>query len=121
MPESEREPLSLLLDADVHVPAAGALRLRGFDVLTVWELGRETMPDDAQLAWAADQGRCLVPFNIGDFSRLHVRWIEEGRHHAGIVVSPQVPLRECLRRCCLLLNRYSPNMLVDQLLWLPRR
>jgi hypothetical protein len=79
LPESERELLRLLLDADVRVPAAGALRLRGFDVLTVWEAGREAMADDAQLGWATDQGRCLVTFNVGDFSRLHVRDGDTGR------------------------------------------
>jgi hypothetical protein len=120
LPDSEREPMRLVLDADVHVPAATALTLRGFDVVSVWQIGREALPDESQLAWASDQGRCLVTFNVGDYTRLHVRWLLDGLHHAGIVVSNQIHLRAFIRRCWVLLGRYSSDALVDQLIWLPK-
>jgi hypothetical protein len=120
LPASERETLRLLLDADVHVRAAKILRLHGFDVLSVSEIGRQALPDEAQLTWAAEQGRCIMTFNVAHFSRAHRRWLEEGGHHAGIVVCQQVPLGEFLRRCHLLLSTYTPDMVRDQRLWLPR-
>jgi len=102
------------------VAAAKALRLRGFDVVSVRETGHEALPDEAQLQRAADQGRCVITFNARDFRALHVRWLAETRNHAGIVLSAQIPLREFVRRCYALLSSYSPAMLRNQLLWLPR-
>ena len=67
MPPSEKDTPRLTLDADVHVPAAKALRLRGFDVVSVWELGQEALSDEEQLQRASDQGRCIVTFNVTDF------------------------------------------------------
>ncbi|MBM4030563.1 MAG: hypothetical protein FJ291_02120 [Planctomycetes bacterium] len=78
------------------------------------------MPDEAQLDYAAEQGRCLITFNTAHFTELQVRWLAEGQHHAGIVLSPQISLREFFRRCCALLRLYTPEMLRDQLIWLPR-
>jgi hypothetical protein len=46
-----------------------------------------------------------VTFNVGDFVRLHNRWLEAGREHAGIVVSKQLPIGESLRRLLVLLLR----------------
>lgn len=120
LPPSERETPRLTLDADVHVAAAKALRLRGFDVVSVWELGQEAMADEVHLQRSAEQGRCFVTFNVGDFSPLHVRWLAEGQHHSGIVVSPQIPLSPFLHRCCLFLSTHTPAGLRDQFLWLPR-
>lgn len=120
MAQSERKALRLILDANIHVPAAKALRGRGFDVVGTWEAGRETAEDEAQLEWAAAQDGCLVTFNVGHFTLLHEKWLVEGREHTGIVVSAQIPLREFLRRCYILLNSYTPAMLRNQLLWLPR-
>jgi hypothetical protein len=104
----------------VHVPAAKALRLRGFDVVSVRERGQDDLPDEVQLMRAADQGRCIITFNLRHFRSLHIRWLAEGRTHAGIVVSTQIPLGEFLRRCYVLLSSYTPAMLSNQILWLPR-
>lgn len=49
MPPSARRALRLTLDADIHVAAAKALRLRGFDVVSVRETGGETEADEVQL------------------------------------------------------------------------
>ncbi len=119
--QSERKALRLILDANIHVRAAKALRSRGFDAISAWEAGREAEEDEAQLEWAASQDGCIVTFNVGHFTRLHKRWLAEGREHAGIVASAQVPLRDFLQRCCILLTCYSPDMLRNQLIWPPKR
>jgi hypothetical protein len=120
MPLNASQPLRLALDADVHVDAAEALRLRGFDAVSVRETGHEHLPDEDQLERAADQGRCIVTFNARHFRALHIRWLAEARDHGGIVVSPQISLREFIRRCTALLNPRSADMLRNQLIWLPR-
>ena len=118
-PGNRRSFLRLLLDADVHLDAAQALRLRGFDVVSVLELGRQTVDDASQLAMAASENRCLVTFNVRHFVALHRHWQQLGRRHSGIVVGPQLPARLFIRRCLVLLSGFSREMLDDQLLWLP--
>ena len=43
--------------------------------------------------FATQENRCLVTFRVGDFVRLHNRWIDAGRKHAGIIVSKQLVLQ----------------------------
>jgi hypothetical protein len=66
---------------DEHVPAAvcKGLRRRAVDVLTVEEAGRSSMPDDAQLAFALQEGRVMVTLD-SDFVALAAR----GTEHDGI-------------------------------------
>ena len=71
--------LRLFLDEDVHAALAAALRTQ--------------------------ENRCLVTFNVGDFVRLHNRWMDEGREHAGVIVSKQLPVCEMLRRLLALLQK----------------
>jgi hypothetical protein len=59
--------------------------------------------DEAQLEFAAKQGRCLVTFNVGHFVQLHNAWLESERDHAGIIVSKQLTVGESLRRFLALL------------------
>jgi hypothetical protein len=120
LPRNEPEALRLLLDSDVTVAAAPALRLRGFDVVSIRERGQESLPDAEVLLCAADQGRCLITYNARHFRGIHGMWLAESRHHSGIVVSKQLPIRQLLRRLQAFLNSFTPTQLADQLLWLPR-
>ncbi|MHB1035968.1 MAG: DUF5615 family PIN-like protein [Pirellulales bacterium] len=64
-----------------------ALRKRGVDIRTSLESGMNGTADEQQLAYAAAQGMAIFTFNMGDFCRLHSRWLAEQRSHAGIVVA----------------------------------
>jgi hypothetical protein len=66
-----------------------ALRLRGTDVQTALEAGLVGRPDGEHLAYAAETGRVLYTFNVGDFMRLHSECMTEGRAHAGIIFGDQ--------------------------------
>ena len=66
-----------------------ALRKRGVDILTTLETETTAQPDDRQLEFAAAQGRAIYSFNIGDYCRLHSRWLAEGKPHAGIILAQQ--------------------------------
>lgn len=85
-------------DEDVYSGVAAGLRKAGLDAISTPEAGRLGESDESQLAWAAQEGRVLVTFNVGHFAELHAAWIESGRRHAGIAVSSQRPLGDTLRR-----------------------
>ncbi len=78
--------LRLYLDMDsLDSGLVQSLRRSGIDVLTSPEAGNQRTPDEKQLAYATDGGRVVYTGNRGDFARLHKRWMESGRSHAGII------------------------------------
>jgi Domain of unknown function (DUF5615) len=89
--------LRIFFDEDVHAAVAVALRKRGHDAVLTLEEKRLGLSDESQLNFATQESRCLVTFNVGDFVRLHNRWMDAGREHAGIIVSKQLPVGELLR------------------------
>lgn len=118
MPPKSSPFIRLYLDEDVHKRVAAALRLRHFDVLSAHELGRWGWSDEEQLAFAAAQGRALFTFNPRDYIRLHGEWLQQGREHAGIIVSDQLAIGETVRRLLNLLNRVTADEMRNQLYWL---
>jgi hypothetical protein len=76
----------LYLDEDIVPELARILRSRGFDVVSVHEIGALGLPDEEQLRRAAD-ARILLIFNYHDFLPIFSEWLAAGRNHAGIVVS----------------------------------
>ena len=71
--------------------------------------------DESQLRWAADEGRVLVTFNVALFAGLHSEWIQQERHHAGIVVSSQRPIGELIRRLLRLGQTLDDDAMRDRL------
>jgi len=94
--------LKLFLDEDIHTGLSHALRQRGFDVVHAQDLKRKGKPDIEQLAFAVQEERCLVTFNIRDFVVLHNQYAGLNKEHWGIIVSRQMPVGETLKR---LLNK----------------
>lgn len=66
-----------------------ALRARGIDAITALDARMTGATDEEQLAFALQEGRALVSFNVADFCRIHAEAISRGDSHAGIVVVPQ--------------------------------
>ncbi len=66
-----------------------ALMFRSIDVLTSNEAGMNGKSDEEQLEFAAGQGRVLFSHNVGDFSVLHIEYLQAGKEHAGIVLAQQ--------------------------------
>lgn len=81
--------VALYLDADVDPLAARELRERGHNVLSAYDAGLSRASDLEHLEYAAHEGRALVTFNIKHFAPLYTAWWDEGRAHAGILVSPE--------------------------------
>ena len=108
----------LFIDEDVHLLLADALRKRGYDARHTGEEGRLGATDVEQLEYAAAEGRSLMTFNVGHFVQLHIRWVQTGRGHSGMIVSKQLPVGECLRRLLALLQRETAASMKDQLRFL---
>jgi hypothetical protein len=85
-------------DEDVYGAIAQTLRKVGIDAVSTPEAGRLGQSDESQLDWAVREGRALLTFNVGHFSRLHASWLQQGRSHAGLVVSEQRPVGDVLQR-----------------------
>ncbi|MGH8067478.1 MAG: DUF5615 family PIN-like protein [Candidatus Entotheonellia bacterium] len=66
-----------------------ALRARGIDVQTALDAEMIERSDKDHLAFATAQGRVLCSFNVGDFYRLHTRYLAQHTSHTGIVLARQ--------------------------------
>lgn len=119
------ESLFVRLYLDRHIMARLAidLRGRGFDVLRTEEAGNDTAPDEEHLAFSTAANRTIFTFNTRDFASLHEQWLGTARPHAGIIVSGQLGSREygtLLRRTLRLLNRFTAEEMVNNLVHLER-
>jgi predicted nuclease of predicted toxin-antitoxin system len=110
--------IKLFLDEDVHSGLAIALRKRGYDVYHTQELDVKGRSDLEQLAFAAQDQRCLVTFNVRDFVILHNHYVQTQQDHWGIIVSKQIPLRETLHRILRVLQKFSMETLKNRIKFL---
>ena len=116
-------PIRFFTDEDVYGLVAPQLRAAGLDAISTPEAIRLGHDDPGQLEWAANAGRALVTFNVGDFAKLHHVWMRRGRHHWGVIVSQQRPIGDLNRRLMNLARTRSADELRDRLEflsnWLP--
>jgi len=105
--------IKLLLDENIWQGLPATLRSRGYDVLHVYHAQRGGFEDDAQLAFAVEQGRTLLTYNMQDFAPLATLWYEAGRSHAGIILSSELERGELLRRVEKLLATVSAEEMVN--------
>lgn len=90
MSATKSRPYALYINENFPQRAVHALRILGYDVLTLKEDGKaeKRYPDEAVLRDAATLGRVVVTHDRKDFRRLH----KEGKvRHRGIVLCTQNP------------------------------
>lgn len=102
-------------DEDIYGATAVALRQAGFDAVSTPETGRLGETDESQLQWADADSRVLVTFNVAHFVSLHTQWMQQGEHHAGLVVSQQRPLGDLLHRLLNLAQSLDAGAMRDRL------
>ncbi len=107
------EPVSVYLDADVDPELARQARQRGFDVVSAYEVGNGRLLDEDQLAYAAEQNKVILTHNARDFAPLFDEWWQAGRHHAGIMVSEQLPVGVLLKRLLQMLDTVTADALAN--------
>ncbi len=81
-----------------------ALRARQIDVLTASEAHLLGQPDETQLEYATAESRVIFTFNRGDFFQLHIQWLNQGKSHAGIILSDQLGTGIIIRRLLKLIE-----------------
>jgi hypothetical protein len=75
------------LDEHYSTVIADICRRRGVDVRSTHEAERNGAIDDAQLLFAATEGRAVVTENRTDFEYWTERFREQGLPHAGVFLS----------------------------------
>ena len=103
--------------AEEHVKAAivSGLRRRGMDLVTAVERGSNEVDDEVLLERATAEGRVLLT-NDTDLLRIHGRWLQEGRSHAGIVFWQQgLPVGVAIHRILEYARNTSPADATDRL------
>ena len=60
----------------------------------------------------------MLSNNISDFPRMHYETLTAGKHHAGIVVATQVSPSQNAKAILSLLDKFSAEDFVDELLYL---
>lgn len=103
------------VDEDMPAAVVRALRTAGFDAVGTPETRRLGESDESQLAFAAQEGRAIVTFNVADFARLHVDWLTSGRRHSGIVVHRQRSVSDTLKRLLRLALALDAEAMVDRI------
>ncbi len=115
--------IRLYTDEMIDIRLARELRSRGYDAESCQEAGRHNqgIPDPDQLAYATQQGRAILSFNIADYLALDSRWKDAGLEHQGIIISPRLlDLGELLRRVIWHLDHVAPVDQHNTVLWLGR-
>src|SRR5687767_5023956 len=105
-------------DEDVYGAVAAQLRAAGLDAVSTPAAGRRGESDLSQLLQAAREGRTLVTFNVGDYARLHHEFMDQGEHHAGLVVSQQRSIGDTLKRLHHLAQSLTAEDMLDRLEYL---
>lgn len=113
--------IPLFTDEHIDARLAPALARRGLDVISCQQAQRanQRISDEDQLAYATSQGRAILTFNMVDFIALDAEWKQDGRRHAGIIVSAEIrSLTELVRRVEHHLSTIPPEQQINTLLWL---
>jgi len=113
--------IRLYVDEDAMARAfVNGLRAREVDVKTVFEEGMVGRSDAEQLEYAAEQGRVIYTFNVGDFCQLHTEFITKGKNHAGIVVvyRQRYAIGEQIRRMMRIIHIQSAEEMKNSLQFL---
>jgi hypothetical protein len=110
--------IKLYFDEDVPEAVAIALKLRGYDVLTVREALKKGLSDIDQFKAASSEERALFTHNTADFSMLHKEFTNNGWQHRGIIVSKQWPIGVIVNALLRLLSTLTPEIAANQIFWL---
>lgn len=113
--------IAIYTDEDVTSALAPALRWRGYTAHSTLEVNNQELSDEAQLAYASEQGMAILSYNAQDFIPLAREWYFAGREHAGLIVSEQFDRRrfgELLRQVLRLLDNLTAEEIHNQVVFL---
>jgi predicted nuclease of predicted toxin-antitoxin system len=98
------------LDEDLSPKVADIARARcGLDVVTAHRAGTLEWSDEAQLRYAAQDGRCVVTRNRDDFIAETLAAYEVQGPHAGVLIVPHTLPNDHFPAIATALCAYSPR------------
>lgn len=109
---------NLYLDEMIPLDLALVLRQYGYNVLTAKDAGMLGKNDKEQLEFSVSYGRTILTFNISDFVRLHHHWLQAGKKHKGIVVSPEIKISALVKLCLKFLATINEGEIDNQIRYL---
>jgi len=120
MTDAEKEEtlplyIHLYFDEDVSVGIVENLRTRGFDVLSAREADALGRTDDEQMLYAVSQRRAVVTHNRVDFEKQHVKFLESGMSHYGVIIAKRRKDHEVVARLLSLLDEVTAEEMKNQL------
>lgn len=107
--------IHLYFDEDVSVGIVENLRTRGFDVLSVRDAGARGRSDDEQMLYAVSQKRAIVTHNRVDFEKQHVKLLENGMQHYGVIIAKRRKDTEVVAKLLELLDAVTAEEMKNQL------
>ena len=107
--------IHLYFDEDVSVGIVENLRTRGFDVLSVRDAGARGRSDDEQMLYAVSQKRAIVTHNRVDFEKQHVKLLENGMQHYGVIIAKRRRDTEAVSKLLELLDTVTAEEMKNQL------
>ena len=108
---------SLYLDQDVAVLVETLLQAQGIDATCTRSERMLDQLDDAQIAFAVKNKRCLLTHNGRDFEDLHAQYLHEGRFHFGIIIAIRRPPHQIARNVAMLVNQLTADEIANNLLY----
>ncbi len=111
-------PPKMYLNEHLSPTLAATLRQSGFDGVSSLEVGMEEKPDHEHLAYALNEQRAILTFNVRHFAPLHHKYLSGGKEHWGIVCSTEEPFRTLFGRLMRLFHSLTATELKNQLRWL---
>ena len=97
---------ALYLDEHVNPLLAALLQSLGHDVLTTHEAGNDGANDEAQMTFAAENGRAILTYDIKDYPRMATEWSLAGRHHFGVIIARRSSAQDLRQRVLALFELY---------------
>lgn len=91
------------------------LRTRGFDVLSARDADALGKADDEQMLYAVSQQRAVVTHNRVDFEKQHVKFLENGMNHYGVIIAKRRKDMEVVNKLLLLLDAVTAEEMKNQL------
>lgn len=107
--------IHLYFDEDVSVGIVENLRTRGFDVLSTRDASALGRSDDEQMLYAVSQKRAMVTHNRVDFEKQHVKFLENGMLHYGVIVAKRRRDSEVVSKLLALLDTVTAEEMKNQL------
>ena len=108
----------VLLDENLDVALASALRSVAFDVIAAEEAHLKGASDPELLREAVRQERAVLTLNVRHYVPLAEQYAIEGKSHSGIILTTREPLPTLIARMRKLLSALAADDLRNRLLWL---